>query len=370
LKGLDAFMIGNDKEMKHQQSNDYKYNHYVPKFYIRNFSGNKKYVDIYDTEQRRPFLREKTKKTFGKDYLYGKDKKIETWFDEQKWADLVGEILTTQRLPKDAGKCKSLLYFLDTSKCRTLKLAKISAEVLKTLDITSLKMMYEHGQLDVPPDIFDNLQVEITKPNLPFLQNTQENISDYMDLSPLLLINNTDIGFISSDNPVLEYNQFFIANSINIGFGTAHIGYQCFIPLSPRVCFCMVDRMPYIYQRDSEARIHIDDKAQIDVMNKLFYYNSHTKIIVPTNMMDYVNHNLAGLEKGPAMPSIYPVTINGSLSFHWVKPDAPYKTEIPFFHLRKECRGLSKPENPSYLVRPSLRSTIEMINHRRSAQND
>jgi len=58
-----------------------------------------------------------------------------------------------------------------------------------------------------------------------------------MDLHYKLLINQTNVEFIASDNPVVFYNQLFSFRPVGSSCGTASKGLQIFLPLDQENCW-------------------------------------------------------------------------------------------------------------------------------------
>ena len=62
-----------------------------------------------------------------------------------------------------------------------------------------------------------------------------------MDLHYKLLVNQTAVDFIVSDNPVVHYNQLFNFKRVFGSAGTASKGLQIFLPLDPRKTLVLYD---------------------------------------------------------------------------------------------------------------------------------
>jgi hypothetical protein len=61
-----------------------KKNHYVPQFYLRNFSLDKKSIGMYHLPSRKHIQTASIANVVCRDYLYGKTKEIEDWFTKQE----------------------------------------------------------------------------------------------------------------------------------------------------------------------------------------------------------------------------------------------------------------------------------------------
>ena len=107
-----------------------KYNHYIPKFYLANFSGSNKYIDKCILSTGAIIRAASLKSTGGKDYLYGEDGTIEDMFSqmEGKWADVIRAVLATESIPTDPDEYAYLLHFIILSENRTLAKANSNLE--------------------------------------------------------------------------------------------------------------------------------------------------------------------------------------------------------------------------------------------------
>ena len=94
------------------------------------------------------------------------------------------------------------------------------------------------------------------------------------DLVPHLLINNTGIHFVTSDNPVVLYNQY--CEGVK-GFGTTGLasrGLQIFLPLSPNHILLLYDSKIYKVD-DRAARITLlTDADDVNMLNLLSAANA------------------------------------------------------------------------------------------------
>ena len=99
-----------------------KYNHYIPKFYLSNFSGNSKYIDKCILSTGKIIRSAPTKSTGGKDYLYGEDGYVEDIFCQLEgiWADIIRKIIATECIPTDPEEYAYLMQFIILSENRTL----------------------------------------------------------------------------------------------------------------------------------------------------------------------------------------------------------------------------------------------------------
>jgi hypothetical protein len=98
-------------------------------------------------------------------------------------------------------------------------------------------------------------------------------------LSCKLLLNKTDIPFITSDNPAVKYNQFLENKGLEQGTtGLAAKGFQIFFPIHPSLMLIFYDPIVYKLKERNTFRIIINDKNDIWQLNGLQYINCDSQV--------------------------------------------------------------------------------------------
>ena len=158
------------------QKNDKRRQHYVPKFYLRNFSKNKKSVGIYLFKENKIIEHGSINDNLWKEYFYGEDAVVENKLAEYegRWKDIISAIIETERLPDTNSDLVWLRYFMLISSARTLKRGNQIND-----DYTSLiKKLLEMEE----PELFervmsageDGFSVKMNYPTLPFINAAQQ----------------------------------------------------------------------------------------------------------------------------------------------------------------------------------------------------
>lgn len=248
-----------------------KYNHYIPKFYLANFSGSSKYIDKCILSTGKIIRAASTGSTGGKDYLYGKDGKIEDIFCqlEGKWADIVRNIIATESIPTDPDEYAYLLHFIILSENRTLAKANSNLEFWGEQYRVLARMLKEQGELDIPDEIIESLGAECAIPNLMSIQPDIFMMNICADLKIAIIKNISDLPFITSDHPVVKYNQFLVYHDYFRGYGYGQMGIQIFFPISPKLCLVMFDHVPYRLHNFYKGKFVVNDPKVIRSINTL-----------------------------------------------------------------------------------------------------
>lgn len=258
-------------------------NHYVPQFYLRNFSQNSKSIGLYLVKKRKYIEHASIKNQACKDYLYGKDGKIEDWFMEieKETSSIISSIIDNNKLPsKFSDDYKILLKFMLLAEARNLKTADSQNNLINTL----VKNMAEMDP-KINNDQIKNLDVKQSIPNLYSIQAAVNIYPILFDLKSTLLISENDRKFFTSDNPLIRYNLMYIKRDYSMrGYGLGNVGVQLFFPISPRLCILIFDDKVYNYKEDN-GKIHINRGKYMDELNRLFYLNSYNNIFFSQNTL-------------------------------------------------------------------------------------
>lgn len=201
------------------------YNHYVPQFYLKNFSGNNS-IGVYNFERNKFIDEAAIRKVGGKDHLYGKDQCLEDWFQnlEGHWSIVVNDILRTEKIPQDSTQYTYLLMFVYLSDVRVAEVADKYHDFKLQEGKNAARILKEQGKLNLSEDFIDNLTLEIDRPNLVYIQGMPKMIRIISGLTPLLIINESKVDFIASDVPVTKYNKWFIERNYKHPCGFGHMG--------------------------------------------------------------------------------------------------------------------------------------------------
>ncbi len=248
---------------------DKKNQHYIPKFYLRNFSvqNNKKQIGIFNIQSDFFFGRSKLKTQGSKNFFYGYDGKIEDELSviEGTLAQVIKEIIDTKTIPKKNGASHlALLTFVGLTHLRN----PVAIEQLKgNLEDMKKTLLSLDPKVDTTKFVPEITHEDAIKMVLSNLSHVVENM---LDLDYKLLINKTETPFISSDFPIVKYNQFLESLKWEHGkTGYGNTGLQIFIPLNSELSIVFYDSMIYKvgFKKQQHHEIHnIDDVDSLNVL--------------------------------------------------------------------------------------------------------
>lgn len=258
------------------KKNDKRRQHYVPRFYLRNFSQNNKSVGLYLFKTNKMIKHGSINDNLWENYYYGEDAVVENKLAELegRWNNIISSIIETEKLPNDKKELMWLRYFILISSARTLKCGNQMNDYYTTLMHKVLEVDNPELLEGVMNTDENRLSIKIKYPTLPFLNAAQQILPLVLDLKIDLLINRSPIDFITSDNPTLFYNQLFQEKKLSRGFGWAEYGIQFLIPICPKIAICMYDSD--VYNLKERILSSIDT---INILNRLFLNNSEDLIV-------------------------------------------------------------------------------------------
>jgi len=277
---------------------DKKRQHYVPRFYLKNFSTNSegKSIGVYNVDRYKFIPRGSLKEQAYKNYFYGEDDEIEDSLStiESIAASAIKNILAKRTMPeKLTSEYYSLLAFTALQWARTPYAADEAKEIIEK----SLESTVERDKSY--KIVLDEFKSRLENAPLYLLRNVPKLIPCISDLNIILLINQTNIPFITSDNPVVLYNQFLEKRReyyCNTSFESK--GLQIFFPLSPELCLIFFDKDVYRFSNALNRTIKLAKQQDLNALNQLQCINSYTNIYFNENVSnDYITYIFRKVKK-------------------------------------------------------------------------
>ena len=213
-----------------------KRQHYIPQFYLRNFScaDSKNNIGLFHFNTVRDTIAFSAIKSQAfEPYYSGKDGTIEDALGkfEQQAAPLIDKIISEKYVPNLGTQEHVLLqYFTLLTELRNPSLPNHLQESF------SQTMKTAYSKNDEFKEFFEDHMIVFDREYLITLgmKHLDMHMAFTSDLEYKLILNETTYPFIISDNPVIKYNQFLEARKRpeNVtGYSTQ--GLQILLPLSP-----------------------------------------------------------------------------------------------------------------------------------------
>ena len=140
-----------------------------------------------------------------------------------------------------------------------------------------------YKEQDLYSQIKEKFKIKSQCPALPYINAVFNIVPQTFDLEIGIIINESNLDFITSDNPVIFCNQLFETKKLHSGFEIANIGIQFFLPISSKILLCM-------YDSDVSFTKHTN---KIKKINRMIVNNSYEAIVFKYNtdssyLIDYI----------------------------------------------------------------------------------
>ena len=245
-------------------------NQYIPKFYLNKFSylNNNQEIGVYNICKEQFAKNIQIVSQIQNPYSFGMGCVIEEWLrNVEATTDLYfTDIIYCNTLPNfSKDYFEKLIYFILLFELRNPSEAMLVDKSLNLLlsEIPAEKRMSSDckNKYEIPNGI--NFSV------------LDKSLDCCKDLKTKLIINRTSIPFITSDKPVVRYNQFlenFDFSGEIVSYGI--MGLQIFIPISPNHLLFFYDDAVYNVGSEEESRFFVENENDIMQLNLLQYLNA------------------------------------------------------------------------------------------------
>ena len=236
-----------------------KNQHFVPRCYLKPFTldENNVAISVYNIDSKKLIKNAPVKNQCSKSYFYGQNELLENAIQSMEGA--YANFLRAIRLPNHSfhEECsKFFKRFWWFQHLRTEAASKRAAEMNNEMG-AALKM-----------DSSFNLEI---KDSVDIAMGVfADSIDRADDLKGCLIKNNTQLPFITSDDPAILTNKWFQLDNRFRGetFGLRSAGAILLMPLTPKILFCAYDPDVYAIQKSNGW-------ANITNENDVLAFNQH-----------------------------------------------------------------------------------------------
>ena len=267
-----------------------KNQHYVPQFYQRRFSDDGKNIGVFLVDQQKSIPSAPIKSQASADYFYTSDtdkpENVEKAFSgiEGIAKEIIQKLDANPRIPLSKEESFSLYTFTILQLGRTLspvqdtremanmmlrKVLKIQVEISKNSDSPELADFR-----DISDDVIDSITLTEEAAKKLALGSYLQMLPLCIDLKSILLINETAVPFITSDNPVCLYNPFMEKMNYPLN-GLGARGAIIYFPLSPKLALFIYDDNVYKVGNRKQCYAELHNANDIHELNKLSIVNSN-----------------------------------------------------------------------------------------------
>ena len=254
---------------------EYKKQHYIPKFYLRNFSNQNELINTYIPNKGKFIRNIPLKDQCQENYFYGAEIKLEKKISllEDNNSKMLNEIIENSYsvFHDSEKKIAAYLSFVVFQYLRTKAKKQEADGMLDALVKSAMKLNNQ-----IKGENLDTNAFKVTNKNstLLALQQLETCVLVAHDLKFKLLINVTDENYITSDSPVVMINPLFTKFGLNdISFSWSAKGLILVLPITPKILFLFYDKNIYKFINEKELVYEIRKCSDIQKINKLQILN-------------------------------------------------------------------------------------------------
>lgn len=245
-----------------------KNHHYVPQFYLRFFSEDKKSVSLLNKKRDRIISRAPIRGQCALENFHAWHEEVERHISEieDKTAPIIRSIAETGNLPSLGSDGHLLLsVFVSLQLGRTQSVAKESDELTDRFAKTMMAGDPKFSDIDL-----ESFRVGDKYPIALPIVTSMRAYDKILDLDIRVLEANKKLFFATSDNPVIRYNSARRHVWWEGVTGLECDGLQLFLPLSSRFMLYMQDRKCYKSPNHKEViRLTIEETVKLNVLTIL-----------------------------------------------------------------------------------------------------
>lgn len=208
-------------------------------------------------------------------YLYGNDGHREKAFSQLEGvaATIIRAVLDGSIPPTEfSAEHQELIFYIVTQHARTLYAGEEYEENYDKLKRYLLRPTLP--QEGIALQDLDKFRFVPGDPVGRVLEATIRRYQLLLDLRGIVLANQTDIGFITSDNPVVLYNQLLEERRFAGNTGFQSVGLQVYFPVSADIAVVYYDRDVYGVGRRNPSTIFVESRLDVQQLNALQFLNA------------------------------------------------------------------------------------------------
>ena len=220
-----------------------KRQHYVPQFYLKRFSSDEKRINIWILRSKQKIVSASLKNQCYKNYFYGKESDADKGLSliETDMGAVLNIMLQDMSLPSLFTPAHVVLVlYVVMQHGRT----EYSADLINEMYDEGMRHFYREKAKSEGIDI-DQYRISMKNAAEYSLGMSVQCYPLLLDLHYKLLINKTNVDFVTSDNPVVLYNQLFSFRQGPSNVGLTQKGLQLFLPVGPKGLLIFYDRDVY-----------------------------------------------------------------------------------------------------------------------------
>lgn len=253
-----------------------KNQHYVPKCHLRPFSVGDEgaAVNLYNFRLDKCIPNAAIKNQCSGNYFYGEDLKLEKIFQELegRYATVIKDLQQSPRIIAD-DVISTLRNFAYLQYSRTENAVRRRRETMEAMHEIS-----HRGVRDIAGIKIDELDVSHRTMMLDTIRTYTETRKYLKDLRGAVIRNDTEVNFVTSDDPAIVTNRVFLQMLKSESFGLASCGVQVFLPLTPRLGFVCYDKDAYAAPQRAGNWLSLNRAGDVAAINELQFLKCEANV--------------------------------------------------------------------------------------------
>ncbi|PWW30921.1 DUF4238 domain-containing protein [Chryseobacterium sp. AG844] len=337
-----------------------KKHHYIPRFYLKRFSINNggKFLGLYNLNNKKFIPNAALKNQAYGNFLYGEDDEI-----ENALAHIEGNVAkmfyywTEEKVlippPIESNGFKLIKRFMLYQAFRT---PNSGENIMESLN-KGLKAFVK----EFKPELWESLKDATLQHENPVLLGLlhsieHEKLLDYLDFR--FIVNLSLLPFITSDSPIIFYNQLMEQAGNYIGAtGLVAKGLQIFYPIHPRLMICLYD--PEVYDLGDDVNCcSTECIATIHQLNGLQFINCESQIYFNNFISEEYTHELSNnfQEYRGTKRNINEIINQNNKKFFFISSeDIQIGLQLDFLNIKVNLNdfknGINPLRHPSFSIR-------------------
>ncbi len=253
-----------------------KKHHYVPRFYLQQFSEDGRRINLFNIPAQRTIFGASLRGQCYRCYFYGRNSNIEKMLAdvEAKASIILREIARDRVLPMQASEDHQYLFLFLLMQCaRTSYQTDLIEERHDAFWRHAVLPYVDQSQGALP----DN-PPRCREPGTYALRTAFGFLPVIFDLDYKLLSIADDQEFIASDNPVVLYNQMYEFVRIGGTTGIANKGLQIFFPIDRKNLLMVYDSRVYSVGKMRERVVPVAGDHDVGQLNLLQFVSAQCNV--------------------------------------------------------------------------------------------
>ena len=267
-----------------------KNQHYVPQFYLRNFSSTGRSLNLLNISTGKIIVGDSIKNQCSEDYFYGRTILIEKAFGEieTNTGRMLKRVINDNYIPLAKTQDHTILQlFIVTLHSRTKYKLEEMNEMVDRIGKSVLEL-----HPDVEKNLLDKLKIQLDFPLHYSILNSLTRYHLIQDLQMHIFINKSSDNFITSDHPIVLYNKWAEDIKDFGAVGLASKGLLIFLPLNPRKLLLLYDSNVYKIGNRKDVVTTINNSEEIKNINLLQWLKCQDNIyFFSENEQDKIKNN-------------------------------------------------------------------------------